>query len=204
MPRLWLALASVALGGCNAIAIGGTVGVLSAGAALGYECPGYVTVSLRDGASGRELCNEKVVAKSGDRERVLTTCAPQGLPEGRWELRAARGGEGSVVQIEPTPHCERFVYAVELTLDPTAHFASGSYGAASTASSAPSPSKSARGGAVTSTTAGPVSALEKNFASCRVCSRTGISMLNDAGSRGKRSSPSWGTPGMNSRRSKRP
>ncbi|MBI3205276.1 MAG: hypothetical protein HYZ29_27295 [Myxococcales bacterium] len=128
MLRAGLALGLLALSGCNVVAVGGAVGVLSAGAAVAYDCPSYVSVSLRDDLTGQELCGEEVVARDrqGGRERSLTTCATQRLPEGRWELRAERGGEASVLELAPVRGCERFVHSVELTLPAPGHFAPGS------------------------------------------------------------------------------
>jgi hypothetical protein len=196
-------LASLPLVGCNAAIVASSVGLLGTGAALNLDCPGYVTVTLHDGQTGAAICGQRVIARSGDRERQGRSCATMALPEGRWQLQAEGGGDPSMVEVERAQNCERWHYAVELDVGPRAHFAFGSSGLASSTSSAPSPSKSARDGDVTSITALPASADEKNFASWRECSRTGISMENDAGSRGKRSSPACGTPGKNSRRSKR-
>lgn len=92
--------------------------VLGAGAAISYECPGYVALTLRDELTGGELCGETVLARSGDKERRLTSCATMSLPDGRWELRAERGGAPTTVDIERPKGCERWVYDVELTLPP--------------------------------------------------------------------------------------
>lgn len=106
------------LSGCNAAVIGGSVGLLGTGAALSLECPGYVSVALRDGQTGIAACNQPVVARSGDREQRLLTCATVGLSEGRWVLRAEAGGEPTVIDVARAEHCERWVYAVELTVHP--------------------------------------------------------------------------------------
>lgn len=115
---LLLPILALALGGCDAALVGGSVVVLGAGAVLAHECPGYVSVELRDELTGGLLCGEPVVARSGERQRRLVSCGTTGLPEGRWEIRAERGGAPTTVDVERPKGCERWVYDVELTLPP--------------------------------------------------------------------------------------
>lgn len=115
---LALLLLPLGLGGCNAALVGGTVVVMGAGAAIAFDCPGYVNVRLRDELTGDELCGEGVIARSGDRQRRLVTCATLGLSAGTWELRAERGGAPTSVEVDPPDDCQRWVYAVELSLPP--------------------------------------------------------------------------------------
>ncbi|MBK8998245.1 MAG: hypothetical protein IPM35_21185 [Myxococcales bacterium] len=114
----FLALLGLGLGGCNAGLVGATLAITGAGAVISYDCPGYLTVRLRDELTGAELCGEPVLARDRDRERRLFTCATMALPHGTWELRAERGGASTSVEIERPARCERWVYDVELGLPP--------------------------------------------------------------------------------------
>jgi hypothetical protein len=111
-----LLLLPLSLLGCNAGLVGVSVLGLGAGAVAVRQCPGYVAVTLRDELTGAELCGEPVRARAGDRERRLRTCAPGALPAGSWELRAERGGAPASVEVAEAPRCERWMYAVELSL----------------------------------------------------------------------------------------
>lgn len=111
-----LALLGLGLGGCNAGLVGVTLATMGAGAVISHDCPGYLTVRLRDELTGAELCGEPVLARGRGRERRLFTCATMALPHGTWELRAERGGATSSVEIERPTRCERWVYDVELYL----------------------------------------------------------------------------------------
>ncbi|MFO0569947.1 MAG: hypothetical protein U0263_30150 [Polyangiaceae bacterium] len=116
MKTLVLFSAALFLNGCSAVFVGSTTAAVGGAAVLGFECPGYVKTSLRDELTGAELCAEPVRARSGDRERRLMTCRPAPLGEGTWELQAVRGGAPMQVTVERPEHCERYVYAVELSL----------------------------------------------------------------------------------------
>lgn len=113
-----LTFAAFATSGCSALLVGSTTAGLGGAAALSFECPGYVVVTLRDELTGAELCGEPIHARdrTQDRERTLVACAPSTLPPGNWELTAARGGEPGQLVVEQPDHCQRWVYALELTL----------------------------------------------------------------------------------------
>jgi hypothetical protein len=43
------------LSGCSGVLVGVSVVTVGGAAVIGFECPTYVTVSVRDGSTGREL-----------------------------------------------------------------------------------------------------------------------------------------------------
>lgn len=90
-------------------------------AVLGFECPTYVTVTVRDGSTGRELCNAPVVFQKGTTSRELAACGSIGLDPGTWRIRPALPGyvgESSSIEIAAPEDCEHIQYSVELTVWP--------------------------------------------------------------------------------------
>jgi hypothetical protein len=119
-PRLCLALlgfAGLLVCGCSATLVAATVTTVGAAGVLGYSCDGYVVVTVRDPRSGRERCNETLIAERRDETRELTTCMWTRLPPGSWKIhppRSATDAEPVTLVIEPIEKCEKTVYTIEL------------------------------------------------------------------------------------------
>jgi hypothetical protein len=124
VERILLGLSLLGLmSGCSGILVGASVVTVGGAAVLGFECPTYVTVTVRDGSTGRELCNAPVVFEKGTSSRELAACGSIGLDPGNWRVRPALPGyvgESSSLVLEAPKDCEHVQYSIELTVWPQA------------------------------------------------------------------------------------
>jgi hypothetical protein len=113
----------LALTGCSGIFVGASVVTVGGAAVLGFECPTYVMVTVRDGSTGSELCNAPVVFDQAATSREVSACGTVGVGPGTWRIRPALPGyvgESSTLTLEPPKECEHIQYSVELTVWPVA------------------------------------------------------------------------------------
>lgn len=122
IPRVLASLTlSFLLSGCSGIFVGASVITVGGAAVLGFECPSYVIVTVRDGSTGTELCNAPVVFDQAGSTREVSACATTGLGPGTWRIRPALPGyvgESSTLAIQTPTECEKVQYTVELTVWP--------------------------------------------------------------------------------------
>jgi hypothetical protein len=118
MKRFALGLLLLPLSsGCAATAGAAAAGAVFGAGAAAFDCPSYVTVTIRDPLTGDELCGEPVMATKDGSGHEIRSCSYAPLSDGTWVLRAERSDLSvpeSRVDITPSSRCERPVYSIEL------------------------------------------------------------------------------------------